>query len=89
MIARRSFLSGILAAGMAPAIVKAGILMPLAPRIWVPDPLSPLSLRGGTNPQVYRIYNTYTDARTLSGFEDDVPIDYKRVELWRSIRDGK
>ncbi len=32
---RRGFLRGILAAGMAPAVVKAGVLMPLG-KIWTP-----------------------------------------------------
>ena len=59
MTSRRSFLSSMLAAGMAPAIVKAGILMPTKPTIWVPDTISPFSLFIGTNPQEFRIYNTY------------------------------
>jgi hypothetical protein len=35
MISRRGLLQGILAAGMAPAIVKAGVLMPVR-QIWTP-----------------------------------------------------
>lgn len=35
MIQRRSFLAGILAAGVAPAFVRAGVLMPVK-EIWVP-----------------------------------------------------
>lgn len=56
---RRSFLGSILAAGMAPALVKAGILMPIAPRIWTPDTISPFSLLIGTHPQEFRIYSSY------------------------------
>jgi len=33
---RRGFLSGILATGMAPAVVGSSILMPLG-KVWVPD----------------------------------------------------
>jgi hypothetical protein len=33
---RRGFLSGIIAAGMAPAVVGSGILMPLG-KVWVPE----------------------------------------------------
>lgn len=36
MIARRSFLAGILGAAVAPAIVRASSLMPVAPKIIVP-----------------------------------------------------
>lgn len=50
MTTRRGFLAGILAAGAAPAIVKAEILMPIAPKIWTYEEL-PL-----------QIYNTYTSA---------------------------
>lgn len=39
MIARRSFLGAILAAGVAPAFVRAGVLMPVK-EIWVPGPPS-------------------------------------------------
>lgn len=48
-----------LAAGMAPAIVKAGILMPVKQTILVPDTISPFSLLIGTHPQEFRIYSTY------------------------------
>jgi hypothetical protein len=34
---RRSFLAGILALGAAPAIVKAANIMPVAPKLWVPN----------------------------------------------------
>jgi hypothetical protein len=46
MILRRNLLLGILAAGAAPAIVRAQSLMPVAPRIWVPPQqlLEPLSM---------------------------------------------
>lgn len=33
---RRGFLRAVLAAGMAPAVVKAGILMPVVKPIWTP-----------------------------------------------------
>lgn len=36
---RRGFLAGILAAAAAPAIVRAGVLMPIRPPIWVPTVL--------------------------------------------------
>ena len=39
MIGRRSFLGGIFAAGIAPAFIKAGVLMPVRP-IWVPTEAS-------------------------------------------------
>ena len=35
MVKRRSFLAGILAAGVAPAFVRSGVLMPVK-QIWVP-----------------------------------------------------
>ena len=38
MIARRGFLGAILAAGVAPAFVRAGVLMPVK-EIWVPPPI--------------------------------------------------
>lgn len=36
MTTRRGFLGAILAAGMAPAVVGSGILMPIK-KVWVPD----------------------------------------------------
>lgn len=39
MLKRRSFLASILAAGVAPAFVRAGVLMPVK-EIWVPEPTS-------------------------------------------------
>lgn len=46
---RRGFLQGILAAGMAPAIVRASSLMKLAPSgLLLPPPFTPLELGDGT-----------------------------------------
>lgn len=41
---RRSFLGAILAAGIAPAYVKASSLMPVVSRIWVPWGAYPYSI---------------------------------------------
>ena len=74
---RRRFLGSILAAGMAQAIVRAGSLMPIAPRIWTPSPsllTSPLAMRMGTNPQEFRIYNTYYSE---SGNWERALVDYR------------
>lgn len=61
---RRGFLAGILAAGAAPAIVRAEILMPLAPRIWVP---APLGVRGFVNARFYP-GSTVTNADWMEDF---------------------
>lgn len=46
ILSRRGFLAGIIAAGMAPAIVRAGIIMPIKPQLIVAPP--PLIIeRGG------------------------------------------
>lgn len=37
MTTRRGFLGAILAAGMAPAVVKAGVLMPIKREVWTPE----------------------------------------------------
>lgn len=41
---RRSFLASILAAGVAPAVVKASVLMPIRPTIIVPTPKTVMAL---------------------------------------------
>ncbi len=61
MTTRRGFLAGILAAAAAPALVRAGSLMPVAPRIWTP----PMTLYEAADDYVFAQPDAYWGRMTL------------------------